>query len=84
MGKTKEAHQIGKLESRLDDGKTFPLWPFARIYAYQGDRDQALEYLAENAKKGFNDGNQDFILIDPFYESLRDDPKLQAIVKKAQ
>jgi len=26
----------------------------------------------------------DFILIDPFFESLRDDPEFEAIVKQAQ
>ena len=28
-------------------------------------------------------GWHDFILIDPFFESLRDDPEFKAIVKKA-
>ena len=52
--------------------------------AFQGDRDEALKYLAEYAKLGFRSGDHDFILIDPFFESLRDDPEFQAIVKKAQ
>jgi len=43
-----------------------------------------LKYLAESAKRGFTFGYQDFILIDPFFESLRDDPEFQAIVKQAQ
>jgi uncharacterized protein YllA (UPF0747 family) len=31
----------------------------------------------------FND-SEHFILIDPFFESLRDDPQFKAIVKQAQ
>jgi len=56
----------------------------SRIYAFQGDRDEALKHLAEYAKLGFRGGHHDFILIDPFFESLRDDPEFQAIVKQAQ
>ena len=56
---------------------------FQRYYAFQGNKKQALPYLAEYAKKGFRDGNHDFILIDPFFESLRDDPEFKAIVKQA-
>ena len=54
------------------------------MYAFQGNRTEALQYLAEYAKLGFVDGYHDFILFDPFFESLRDDPDFQAIVKKAQ
>lgn len=56
----------------------------AQIYAFQGDRDEALKYLSEYAKQGFRGGWQDYIMIDPFFESLRDDPEFKAIVKKAQ
>ena len=54
------------------------------IYAFQGDKIEALRYLAEYAEKGFTLGMHDFILIDPFFESIRDDPKFKAIVKQAQ
>ena len=42
------------------------------------------KYLAEYAKGGFVFGWHDFILIDPMFESLRDDPEFKAIVQKAQ
>jgi len=56
----------------------------SRIYAFQGDKKLALKYLAEYAKRGFTWGWHDFILIDPFFESLRGDPEFKAIVKQAQ
>ncbi len=45
-----------------------------------GDGTKALKYLAEYAKRGFTNGWHDFILIDPFFEGLRDDPEFKAIV----
>jgi hypothetical protein len=56
----------------------------SRIYAFKGNRVEALKYLAEYAKRGFTQGWHDFILIDPFFESLRGDPEFKAIVKQAQ
>jgi TolB-like protein/class 3 adenylate cyclase/tetratricopeptide (TPR) repeat protein len=56
----------------------------SRIHAFQGNKKQALKYLAEYAKRGFRYGWHDFILIDPFFESLRDDPEFKAIVEQAQ
>jgi len=40
--------------------------------------------LAEHAKLGFPRGWHDFLLIDPFFESLRDDPEFKSIMKQAQ
>ena len=60
------------------------LTDLSRIHAFQGNKKQALKYLAEYAKRGFTSGWHDFILIDPYFESLRDDPEFKAIVKSAQ
>ena len=54
------------------------------MYALQSDRDKTLKYLSEYAKSVFSNGDHDFILLDPFFESFRDDPEFQAIVKHAQ
>ena len=90
LGKTQEAdkilsEEVQKLESSLDDdGNGYQYYNLASIYAFQGDREKALKYLAEYANRGFSGGWYDYILIDPFFESLRDDPEFQAIVKQAQ
>jgi len=91
LGKTEEADKtfteaIKKLESEVvRENRNFRTnLDLSRIYAFKGNRVQALKYLAEYAKRGFTQGWHDFILIDPFFESLRGDPEFKAIVKQAQ
>jgi hypothetical protein len=67
-----------------DDLRSYQYYELAAIYAFQGDRKKGLKYLAEFAKRGFYNGWYDFILINPFFENLWDDPDFQAIVKQAQ
>jgi tetratricopeptide (TPR) repeat protein len=86
LGRTEEAEkvfaeQIKMLQSSENRNGYYDL---AKIYAFQGNKKLALKYLAEYAKRGFTRGLHDFILIDPFFESLRDDPDFQAIAKQAQ
>ena len=58
------------------------------MQGFIGDKNKALNYLKRFSKnRGFGGlvrGWHDFILIDPFFESLRDDPEFKAIVKQAQ
>jgi tetratricopeptide (TPR) repeat protein len=93
LGRTDEAAkifeaQIKRQESELNNSVAANL-DLARIYAFTGNRDKALNYLTAYTRGGYSwTGNhrgwQDFILIDPFFASLRDDPEFQAIVKQAQ
>jgi tetratricopeptide (TPR) repeat protein len=94
LGKTDEAEkffneQMVMLHSYLDakegpykDRITYLI--LSRLNALHGNRQEALNYLVEYAKLGFSDGWHDFILVDPFFKNLRDDPKFKVIVKKAQ
>jgi adenylate cyclase len=97
LGRTEEAEQIFKealqdLQTRLEEGVRIggrlqthiAHKHLSRIYAFQGQRKKALEHLTEYANLGFENGFHDFILLDPFFESLRDDPEFKAIVKQAQ
>ena len=97
LGRIEEAdkifiEQIQKLESELENGQGgfwggLPnnlLIHLSRIHAFQGNKNEAIKYLTEYAEQGFYGGWHDFILIDPFFESLQDDPKFKAIVKQAQ
>jgi TolB-like protein/class 3 adenylate cyclase/Tfp pilus assembly protein PilF len=83
LGQSDEAEKLlnDQIE-RLQGGSNYHL--LAQIYALQGDREKALNNLAQYAKHGFRYGNHDFILIDPLFERLRDDPEFVAIVKQAQ
>jgi tetratricopeptide (TPR) repeat protein len=88
LGKTEQAdkaftEEIQKLESEVDRDTRNTYLHLSRIYAFMGDKKEALKYLADYAKKGFILGWHDFILIDPFFESLRDDPEFKGIVKLA-
>jgi len=94
LGRTEEAEktfteQIQKLQTWQNKGLPFEgRWisylHLARIYAFQGHRNKALKHLSKYAELGFTAGWHDFILIDPFFESLKDDPQFKAIVKQAQ
>jgi len=88
LGRTDEAdkifkEEIQKLES-IDHEAGVHYLHLSRIYAFKGERKKALENLNEFAERGFTGGWHDFILIDPFFESLRNDPEFKAIVKQAQ
>jgi tetratricopeptide (TPR) repeat protein len=88
LGRLEEAdkaftEEIKKLELEVDRNYKSHLH-LSRIFASQGNRVEALKHLSEYAKIGFADGWHDFILIDPFFESLRDDPEFQSIVKQEQ
>ena len=88
LGRTDESdkifkEEIQKLES-IDHEAAVHYLHLSRIYAFKGERKKALENLNEYAKRGFTAGWHDFILIDPFFESFRDDPEFKAIVKQAQ
>jgi len=54
------------------------------MHAFQGNEKEAFRYLTAYSNRGFNWGWDDFILIDPFFESLREDPEFKSIVKQAK
>jgi tetratricopeptide (TPR) repeat protein len=89
LGRKEEAEkifkeQIKRLESELDKEDRNTYLNLARIFAFRAEKKEALVYLKKYAEKGFKYGQHDFILIDPFFESLRDDPEFKAIVRQAQ
>ncbi len=52
----------------------------ACMYAKLGKKEEALECLEQTFARGF--GKRDWIEHDPDYDSLRDDPRFQAMMKK--
>ena len=90
LGKEQEAFTIlynarNSVESQLNKNAGFSTYfNLARIHSILGEKDEALKYLSEAVKFGFEWGWQDFIEIDPTFENLRNDPKFQAIVKQAR
>jgi adenylate cyclase len=89
LGRTEEAEkvfaaEIQRLESGLNENSIGSLFALARLYAFTGNHEKALSYLTKHADKQLFGNYCDVILIDPLFESLRDDPKVKAIVKQAQ
>ena len=57
----------------------------ARIHAFRGETTKALDNLSSYySKKTLKNGWYDFILIDPFFKDLRDNPEFKSIVMKAK
>ncbi len=52
----------------------------ACLYAKQGRKEEALDYLEKSFGRGF--GKRDWIENDPDYDLLRDDPRFQALLDK--
>jgi hypothetical protein len=65
-------------------GGRYPLNQMPSIYALLNEKEEALRYLSEFAKQGFNGGMQDLVINSPLYEYLWDDREFKAIVKREQ
>ena len=71
------------------DSSFYTLWYdndyfIAECYALLGDEENAIKWLGQAADRGFWNGNHDYMLIDPAFNAIRDDPRFQAIYEKAQ
>ena len=88
LGKTKEADLIfsDELDRWRNVAATDPkgYLRLARIQAYQGDIEAALESLADYLELfAFANEIYAFIFIDPFFSELKDDPAFKDIIQKA-
>jgi adenylate cyclase len=52
----------------------------ACFHARRGDKEKALSFLEQSFAKGF--GKRDWVENDPDYDTLRDDPRFQAMLDK--
>ena len=91
LGKTDEAERIFSKEIKALESELNKDWMIqekyellSKIYAFIGEKTEALDYLIKYDNMGFGRGFHDFIMIDPFFEGLREDPDFLAIVKQAQ
>lgn len=76
--------EINRLSNHLNQHWEYTYLSLARIYSLLGNRTEALKYLTIYEEYGFDDGWQDFILIDPFFKNLREEPEFKAIVARAK
>ena len=64
-------------------GRTHATYDLAGVFAFLGNREEAIKWLREYEKIGFSFGNHEFIKVDPMFDSLRNDEEFKEIVKRA-
>ena len=82
LGKENEAKAIiDKILSTSQGSKFYrSFW----IHALLDEREEAMMYLSKALEGAAEWGYDDFLLIDPLFENLRDDPEFATIVKRAK
>jgi hypothetical protein len=63
-------------------GKSLGAYDLAGIYAFMGNKNEAYSWLRKYERDGFIWGYHQYILIDPLFENLRDDPEFKTIMKR--
>lgn len=80
---TIQGHQdrIAEARKEVEDHPNSPraFYKLARLYAFYGKKDQAIEWLDKALKMGFND--LDYLEADPALKDLRDDPSFTRLLK---
>jgi TolB-like protein/Flp pilus assembly protein TadD len=61
---------LGKLTARSETAWAYNI---AYVYAWRGEADRAFEWLDKAVQ--YNDGGLNYILVEPFFENIRDDPR---------
>jgi TolB-like protein len=89
LGRFDEANRlfdeiINESEQLLDKGYYWTFLDLSRIYAFKNNKEKSLKYLRNNENFVFQWGIHDYILIDPLFKNLRDDPDFLEIVNQLQ
>lgn len=72
------------IKKRTDYGKQAAYYDLAKVYAFLGDRKNAIGNLEKQLKQGFFYELEYYMMFDPFFESLHEDPEFLEIVRQAQ
>jgi len=80
-GKRDEAMKVVAQMHDLAKQRYVPAYGFGSVYAALGDKDQAFQWL----ERSLQDGGWEitFLKVDPAMDSLRSDPRFNALVKRA-
>ncbi len=92
VGKSEEAEYYFNLQKKIglesiskgryQTSRMTAYYDLAAVYAFQGDKENAFKYLEElYKKKVFGVWWVQFIKEDPLFDSIRNEPKFQAVVK---
>jgi TolB-like protein/Flp pilus assembly protein TadD len=80
VGRTDEGLSWGRRALELDPEDAGVRYNVACLYAVQGEVDRALECLEEALRVGF--GNREWLKRDPDLDSLREDPRFEALIER--
>ena len=69
------------LAAKGEKDKALALWKNSNIYSLLGMEDEAITQINEEIKRGIKTPYL-FLINNPYYDNLRDDPRFQEIVKK--
>ena len=67
-----------------DQGHPTPDYEFAKIYAAKNELDSAYYYLEKAVNGPIRWGMSDFMVTDPLFENIKDEPKFQKLVAVAR
>jgi len=71
------------IKQRNQYGITLAAYDLASVYAFLGNREEAMKWLREYENLGFTNGTHEYIKVDPLFDNLRDDEEFKEIVKRA-
>jgi len=80
LGKPDEALERARRASAIDPEDAGVLYNVGCIYALAEKPDQAIDYLDQAIRNGF--GQREWLEYDSSLDSLRDDPKFQALLRR--
>ena len=79
-GNTEEAEKTLVLLEEVSSQRVVSPYDYARIYAVLGDKEKAMEYLQQCLEQ--REWRLIKLKFDPFWDSLRDDPRFVELLKK--
>jgi adenylate cyclase len=83
MGRPEEARQALTALDEMEKHRYVDVFWRALLYLSLGDKDRALQFLEQSYAK--NEGYEiGLIRVDPMLDSLRSEPRFQALVKKVR
>ncbi len=78
--KTLAQESLKQLNERTRRGEYIPAMDFARLFVRLGDRDQAFVCLEKAGEE--RNGLVFYLKHDPAFDSLRDDPRFEAVLRR--
>jgi eukaryotic-like serine/threonine-protein kinase len=79
-GKTDQAFRTLDQLKEISKQRYVPAYGFAIVYAQLGEKDQAFQWLEKSYQN--HEGYVTILKIDPFFDSLRSDPRLTDLVRR--